>query len=68
MRHQEYRLKTGSDAVSTRYLVSHESQYFYRLTIWLLTIILRFLAYEIHPYKVGPLNQAGGRGGKYVTA
>ena len=68
MRHQEHSAKAAIDAVRTRYLVSHESQNFYRLAIWLLTIILRFLAYEIHPYKVGPLNQAGGRGGKYVTA
>ena len=28
MKHQEYRLKTVIDAVSTRYLVFHESQYF----------------------------------------
>ena len=50
MRHQEYSVKATIDAVSTPYLVSHESDYFYSRTFSFLTIIFSFLAYENHPY------------------
>ena len=53
MRHQEYCVKATIEAVSTPYLVSHESDYFYLLTFSNCEIIFSaFLAYEKHPYLV----------------
>jgi hypothetical protein len=49
MRYQAYSLKAGIDAVSTPYLISHESQYFYRRIFSSWMIIFSFLAYEKHP-------------------
>ena len=42
MRHQEYSVKATIDAVSTPYLVSHESDYFYSRTFSFSTIIFIF--------------------------